>query len=95
MDCTRTRFTAQMNEAERWIIQNKSGGWQHPVHIHFEEFRILSRNGVPVRPGDPEYSRKDVMQLRDNDEIEILFRFRDQRGCTRFTVTTRSTSIIR
>ena len=64
MDCTRFRFSPQINTFERWIIQNNSGGWQHPVHIHFEEFRILSRNGVPVRPGDVEYARKDVVQLR-------------------------------
>lgn len=80
MDCTRFRLTAQINTAERWIIQNKSGGWQHPIHIHLEEFRILSRNGKPVRPGDVEFSRKDVMQLRFNEEIEILMRFRDFRG---------------
>ena len=80
MDCTTFRFSAKMGEFERWIIQNNSGGWQHPVHIHFEEFRILSRNGVPVRPGDVEFARKDVMQLRFNDSIEILIRFRDMFG---------------
>jgi FtsP/CotA-like multicopper oxidase with cupredoxin domain len=80
MDCTRFRFTFQKNTFERWIIQNKSGGWQHPIHIHFEEFRILSRNGVPVRPGDVDFSRKDVMQLRENEEIELLVRFRDMVG---------------
>jgi FtsP/CotA-like multicopper oxidase with cupredoxin domain len=80
MDCTRFRFAPQVNEFERWIIQNSSGGWQHPVHIHFEEFRILSRNGVKVKPGDIEFARKDVMQLRFNDSIEILVRFRDMVG---------------
>jgi len=80
MDCTRFRMTVQANSAERWILQNKSGGWQHPVHIHFEEFRILSRNGVPVKPGNIEFSRKDVVQLRDNEEVELLMRFRDMKG---------------
>jgi FtsP/CotA-like multicopper oxidase with cupredoxin domain len=80
MDCTRFRFTCQMNEFERWLIVNNSGGWQHPVHIHFEEFRILSRNGVPVTPGDIEFARKDVMQLRFGDTIELLIRFRDMKG---------------
>src|SRR3954453_1373296 len=79
MDCTRFRLTAQMNEAERWIIRNTSGGWVHPIHLHLEEFRILNRNGVPVRPGDFEFARKDVMQLGDED-IEILIRFRDMKG---------------
>jgi FtsP/CotA-like multicopper oxidase with cupredoxin domain len=80
MDCTRTRFTAQSDTAERWIITNDSGGWQHPVHIHFEEFRILSRNGVAVKPGNVEFARKDVLQLRFNEQIEVLMRFRDNIG---------------
>jgi FtsP/CotA-like multicopper oxidase with cupredoxin domain len=80
MDCTRFRFTCQVNEFERWIVQNDSGGWQHPVHIHFEEFQMLSRNGRPVLPGDVEFARKDVMQLRDNDSVELLVRFRDMKG---------------
>jgi FtsP/CotA-like multicopper oxidase with cupredoxin domain len=79
MDCTRFRFTAQVNTAERWIIQNSSGGWSHPVHVHFEEFRILSRNGRPIRPGDVEFSRKDVFDLGD-ETVEILIRFRDVTG---------------
>jgi FtsP/CotA-like multicopper oxidase with cupredoxin domain len=80
MDCTRFRLTAQANTAERWIIQNDSGEWQHPIHIHLEEFRILSRNGVPVRPGKVEFSRKDVIQLRFDEQVEVLVRFRDMTG---------------
>ena len=80
MDCTHFRFSPQVDTTERWILQNDSGGWQHPVHIHFEEFRILSRNGVPVRPGNVEFARKDVLQLRFNEQVEILMRFRDMRG---------------
>jgi FtsP/CotA-like multicopper oxidase with cupredoxin domain len=80
MDCTRFRFTCERDRFERWIIRNNSGGWQHPIHVHFEEFRILSRNGRPVLPGDVEFARKDVVQLRTNDQIELLIRFRDMNG---------------
>jgi|1186.fasta_scaffold03258_1 FtsP/CotA-like multicopper oxidase with cupredoxin domain len=79
MDCTRFRLTPQLNTAERWIIQNSSGGWHHPIHIHLEEFRILSRNGRPVPPGNVEFSRKDTMRLAD-EQIEVLVRFRDFKG---------------
>jgi FtsP/CotA-like multicopper oxidase with cupredoxin domain len=79
MDCTRYRFTFQKNTAERWILQNNSGGWQHPIHIHFEEFRILSRNGVPVRPGNVQFARKDVTVLAD-EKVELFMRFRDMTG---------------
>src|SRR4051794_7024331 len=80
MDCTRFRFSPQVGEFERWIVQNKSGAWQHPLHIHFEEFRILSRNGVKTKPGDVEFARKDVVQVRFGDTIELLIRFRDMVG---------------
>ncbi len=40
---------------EEWLINNNADvgtNWAHPVHIHFEEFRILKRfkndNGVSV-----------------------------------------------
>jgi FtsP/CotA-like multicopper oxidase with cupredoxin domain len=80
MDCTVFRFAPQVNEFERWIIQNNSGGWQHPIHIHLEEFRILSRNGVPVKPGDVEFARKDTVQLGFGQQIELLVQFRDMKG---------------
>jgi FtsP/CotA-like multicopper oxidase with cupredoxin domain len=80
MDCTRFRFTVQRNTAERWILRNNSGGWQHPIHVHLEEFRIIRRNGRLIQCGDVEFSRKDVVRLGFNEEIEIVMRFRDFRG---------------
>jgi FtsP/CotA-like multicopper oxidase with cupredoxin domain len=78
MDCTVFRFQFERDTAERWIIKG-GGGWSHPVHIHFEEFRILSRNGRAVRPGNVEFARKDVVELH-GDDIELLVRFRDMVG---------------
>ena len=81
-DCTTPktaiRFTCQRNTSERWIIRNNSHGWQHPIHIHLEEFRILTRNGAP--PTHVEHSRKDVCRLQFGEEVELFFRFRDFRG---------------
>jgi FtsP/CotA-like multicopper oxidase with cupredoxin domain len=77
VDCTDYRFRVQRNSAERWILQNNSGGWQHPVHIHFEEFRMLRRNNQQIQCGRLEFGRKDVARLGENDEIEIVMRFRD------------------
>jgi FtsP/CotA-like multicopper oxidase with cupredoxin domain len=77
------------NTTERWILRSAlpAAGWVHPVHIHFEEFRILSR-GLPVALGGPgeqpppplETGRKDVIQLRGRDQVEIFMRFRDFKG---------------
>jgi FtsP/CotA-like multicopper oxidase with cupredoxin domain len=78
MDCNELRFTVQRNSVERWIIQNNSGGWQHPIHVHLEEFQILDQNGAP--PVGVERSRKDVVRLGFNEQIELFFNFRDFRG---------------
>ncbi len=63
---------------EVWTIINSSGSWSHPVHIHFEEFQILSRNGVA--PAPYEVCRKDVLQLGPNETVRCFFRFRDFLG---------------
>jgi FtsP/CotA-like multicopper oxidase with cupredoxin domain len=68
----------QMGSCEIWTIRNSSGSWSHPVHIHFEEFQILDRNGVPPKPF--EVSRKDVLQLGPNESVRCFFRFRDYKG---------------
>jgi FtsP/CotA-like multicopper oxidase with cupredoxin domain len=67
---------------EVWIIQNPGGAWRHPVHIHFEEHRMLARNGQPVQPatqlnGAIDYSRRDIINLQTNDEVKLFMRFRD------------------
>lgn len=69
------RCTPKKGTAEVWTIFNNSGSWSHPVHIHFEEFQILSRNGRTPPPY--ERSRKDVLVLRPGEEVKIFIRFRD------------------
>jgi FtsP/CotA-like multicopper oxidase with cupredoxin domain len=59
---------------EIWVLQNNSGGWQHPIHIHQEEFLTLSRNGRSPPTG--ERCRKDVTWLGFNSEVRVFKRFR-------------------
>lgn len=68
--------------AEQWSIINGGGSWSHPVHIHYEEHRILSYNGVAPSPtiNKVEYSRKDVIRLDPNAKVEMYMRFRDYKG---------------
>src|SRR5579859_5749750 len=63
--------------AEVWTLQGGSG-WDHPIHIHFEEGQILNRNGNPPSPA--ERGRKDVYRLRDNGQVTIKMQFRDWGG---------------
>jgi FtsP/CotA-like multicopper oxidase with cupredoxin domain len=73
-DCATPRFSVQQNSVEYWALQNNSGGWMHPVHIHFEEHQILSQS-LPLLASD--VSRKDVFRLQHNMSTQLFFRFRD------------------
>ena len=88
-DCDTVRATIPRGSKERWTLRG-GWGWQHPIHIHFEEFQVRSRSGGSwggggwgggwggggaVPPG--EQGRKDVVRLRENENIEIFMRFRD------------------
>ena len=79
IDCDTIRFAVQQNSMENWVLENQSGDWTHPIHIHFEEHQILSRN--LVRPPLPvEHSRKDVSRLQPGERVQLFFRFRDFHG---------------
>ncbi len=79
-NCNENRFNVERNSIEEWTLVNSSGGWQHPIHIHMEEFQILSRSrGGAVPNALVENSRKDVVRLRDNETVKIFFRWRDWR----------------
>jgi FtsP/CotA-like multicopper oxidase with cupredoxin domain len=73
-------FSVKKGTAERWILRNvlPAAGWTHPVHIHFEEFRVLTRNGAAPPP--LETGRKDVIVLPGGNTIELFMRFRDFKG---------------
>jgi FtsP/CotA-like multicopper oxidase with cupredoxin domain len=64
--------------AEIWVLRNLSGGWAHPVHIHFEEGRILARNGAT--PPAHERGRKDVFVIGPSETVRVFLRFRDYEG---------------
>ncbi len=62
---------------------NVSDGWAHPVHVHFEEGRILSRDGLPP-PAWERGARKDVYRIgsgpQTSNTVEVLIRFREFLG---------------
>jgi len=71
------RASVKCNTSEVWTLKNGGGGWSHPIHIHFEEFRMLSRNG---RTPPAFEDRKDVAVLGPGEEVQVLFNFRDFLG---------------
>ncbi|MCO6055084.1 multicopper oxidase domain-containing protein [Pseudomonas sp. MOB-449] len=82
VDVRNPRAVTKQGTAEVWELVSESGGWYHPIHIHFEEGRILSKTvddiEVPVPPH--EQGRKDVFVLEQTMTIRILLRFRDFHG---------------
>jgi len=73
----------KLGDLEVWHLINGGGGWSHNIHIHFEEGRILSRDGK-VPPEWEKWARKDVYRLGRMDdsgsEITLAMRFREFAG---------------
>jgi len=71
-----------MGKPEIWHLET-NGGWNHPVHIHFEEGQILSRNGLPP-PIWEKYARKDLYRIGPDPEslgpVSVALRFREFAG---------------
>ena len=70
--------TPDLNDVQIWEIENSSGGWFHPMHIHLVDFQILSRNGRPPFP----YERgpKDVVYVGEHETVRVIARFGPHRG---------------
>jgi FtsP/CotA-like multicopper oxidase with cupredoxin domain len=81
VDTSKPSFTIPRNGGpEIWTISG-SGGWWHPIHIHFEEGIILTRDGKPTPFANEVNCRKDVFLLRGSETIEIYYQgFRDFHG---------------
>ena len=67
---------------EIWTLQGNDN-WSHPIHVHFEEGVILSRDGNPP-PEWEKWARKDVYRLGPREdsgqEVEFAIRFREFAG---------------
>jgi FtsP/CotA-like multicopper oxidase with cupredoxin domain len=65
---------------EIWHLKNDGGGWDHPIHIHFEEGQTLARDGKARNVPAAERGRKDVWRLRTSSDVTITLQFRDFAG---------------
>jgi spore coat protein A len=82
-DVVRSGFTSvlaapKIGDTEVWELRNLSGGWHHPAHIHFIDFRVLTRNGQPAQA--QERGPKDVVFLGENETVRVLIKFDNGRG---------------
>ncbi|HYX53821.1 MAG TPA: multicopper oxidase domain-containing protein [Candidatus Limnocylindrales bacterium] len=81
-DFGRLSAAPKFGTREIWHLVNGGGGWDHPIHIHFEEGQILQRTvlGTDVGVPDWEKGRKDVYRLRPNGSVTLTMQFRDWGG---------------
>ncbi|TQS25088.1 multicopper oxidase family protein [Microbispora sp. KK1-11] len=74
-DPNRIDAQVSLGATERWLITTNA---DHPVHIHLGHFQVLSRNGG--KPGPYDAGWKDTVDMRPEDEVEIVVRFNGYRG---------------
>jgi len=79
-DFGRVSAAPRFGTREIWTLKNGGGGWDHPIHIHFEEGQVLARNGSAANVPEWERGRKDVYRLRPGGSITITMQFRDWGG---------------
>jgi FtsP/CotA-like multicopper oxidase with cupredoxin domain len=61
-------------EVEHWTLVNGGGGWDHPIHLHFEEGVTIDRGGASI-PATERLVRKDVWRLRRGGKVKFQVRF--------------------
>lgn len=72
----------ELGTMEIWLLEGNDN-WSHPIHVHFEEGVILSRDGQ-APPEWEMWARKDVYRLGpredDGETVEFAIRFREFAG---------------
>jgi manganese oxidase len=78
-DLARISTAPRPGTAEIWHLNNGGNGWEHPVHIHFEEGQTLSRNGT-TPPDHERFARKDVWRIGGLRTASVYLQFREFAG---------------
>jgi FtsP/CotA-like multicopper oxidase with cupredoxin domain len=78
-DPTRPLHKVKRDTAEEWTVQNGGGGWVHPMHMHQEEHRVLSRaSSTNSHPDDA--GREDTVALDPGESVTFYRKFRTFAG---------------
>lgn len=62
-------------DVELWRIENNSGGWFHPLHIHLVDFRVVRRTGKISRVQTWEAGPKDVVYVGEGEVVDVLVKY--------------------
>jgi FtsP/CotA-like multicopper oxidase with cupredoxin domain len=66
-------------EVEHWTYINGGGGWDHPIHLHFEEGVTIDRPGGTIGPTE-KLARKDVWRLKPSGKVKFQVQFGEYGG---------------
>ncbi len=61
-------------EVEHWTYVNGGSGWDHPIHLHFEEGVTMNRGSGGIGPHE-RLVRKDVWRLRPSGSVTFQVQF--------------------
>jgi FtsP/CotA-like multicopper oxidase with cupredoxin domain len=67
-----------LNSVEIWQVENSSGGWFHPLHIHLVDFQVIGRNGRA--PFAWELGPKDTVYIGERETVRLLMKFTPHKG---------------
>jgi hypothetical protein len=67
-------------DIEHWTLKNGGGGWDHPIHLHFEEGITISRTVGDVNSPLQIGRRKDVWRLGEAGEVVFQIQFGEYGG---------------
>ncbi|KAM0813349.1 putative Bilirubin oxidase [Seiridium cardinale] len=70
---------------EIWELENSSGGWSHPIHVHLVDFKVLKRTGSGrgVMPYE-EAGLKDVVWLGRGETVTVEAHYHPWNGVYMF-----------
>ena len=66
-------------DIEHWTYINEGGGWDHPIHLHFEEGITMNRGSATI-PATELLARKDVWRLRPSGQVQFQIQFGEYGG---------------
>src|ERR1043166_621968 len=69
----------QPGQIEHWTYVNGGGGWDHPIHLHFEEGITMNRGNMSI-PNTELLVRKDVWRLRESGSVTFQVQFGEYGG---------------
>ena len=68
----------ELGDIEVVTFVNKSGGWNHPAHLHMVDFKVLDLNGR--EPFPYELGPKDTVYLGEGESVRVLVEYRPHKG---------------